>query len=214
MRPDRERQPPDPYWTHDRALGVATLFGRRYPARVKAHLSPPERYSEPAEINWFGLGEGERAFVFMRTYLTLPTFAAPCTRATTDPELDRLFGLDEPPQSVQRVIGTASAAYYPALHGLLIWEFHVAAPFRHREPVQDRSYQRLWRGVEETLLELLPQTRFLVTPGWDPEYAEDPYERFLVAMDYVPHLMHANLFMKSLPDDPGDGLSDPPRQRP
>lgn len=64
--------------------------------------------------------------------------------------------------------------------------------------------------MEALLLDLLPQTRFLVTPNWDPDYDQDSWEHFLVSMDYLPHLMHDQLFMKSRQD----AFPDPPRQRP
>jgi hypothetical protein len=57
MRPEEPSSTPVPYWTHDRALGVGTFLGHRAPIRLKARLST-ERYSEPAEINWFRRGEG------------------------------------------------------------------------------------------------------------------------------------------------------------
>jgi hypothetical protein len=194
--------------------GHTTFHGQLAPVHLKAHLSP-ERYSEPGEINWFARGEGERTYVFMRPYLTLPsTLPAPHAqrRASPEPELDALFGSprDTPPRTIEKAIGTASAAYYPAVRGLLVWEFHLSESFRPEEPAIDDTYQMLWLGMEKTLLELLPETRFLVTPRWDPDFAEDPYERFLVAMDYLPHLMHEALFMKSRED----ALPDPPRQRP
>jgi len=202
MSPDRHPHSTDPYWTHDRSLGVGAFFGQPYPVRIKAHLAT-ERYIEPADINWFRRGDGERTYVFMRPYLILPSAlpAAPLTRRDPpDPTLDALFGSphDEPSRTIERAIGTASAAYYPDIRGLLVWEFHLFAPFRLKDPAQDTTYQILWQGMETTLLELFPQMRFLVTPRWDPDYAEDPYERFLVAMDYLPHLLHEQLFMKLL----------------
>jgi hypothetical protein len=192
----------DSYWTHDRALGTVSFFG---PVRIKARLCAPERYWEPAEINWFHRGEGERTHVFLRPYVMMPTRLLErhtTRRIAPDPELDQVFG--PTPHSagreIERVIGSVSATYYPALRGLLLWEFHLLAPFRPSDPAQDSTYHKLWRGMEETLLELLPDARFLVTPRWDPEYADDSYERFLVAMGYLPHLMDEQLFMKSLPD--------------
>jgi hypothetical protein len=198
MCPDREPSALEPYWQYDRALNGGALAGHPAAFRLKAHLSS-ERYSEPAEINWFRRSEGERIRVFMRPYLTLPMSSAP-RRAAPDPELGSLFGLDDPNRRVARSIGVISATYEPALRGLLIWEFHLFAPFRPRDPAQDTTYQALWRGTEEMLLEMLPDTRFLVTPSWDPDYREDAYERFLVAIGYLPHLAHERLFMKSLPE--------------
>jgi hypothetical protein len=216
MHPDHEPSSRDPYWQYDRALGVVTFFGHPSPTRMKARLYT-EHYQEPAEYNWFrrGGGEGERTYVFMRPYLQVSASEAAPRRTPTashDPELDRLFGLaaDEPAPVIERSLGAASASYYPSVRGLLVWEFHLAAPFRPNDPAQDTTYQALWQGMEDTLLDLLPETRFLVTPGWDPEYDQDRWERFLVAMDYLPHLMHEELFMKSC----ADAQPDPPRQRP
>jgi hypothetical protein len=212
MRPDQEPLSRDPYWQHDRGLTIGTLSGRSVAFRLKTRLST-ERYYEPPEINWFGLGEGERTHVFMRPYLTFPVSSAP-RRYAPDPELDALFGLDDPARRVERSIGTASALYEPAIRGLLIRELHLFAPFRPRDPVQDATYQALWLGMEEMLLELLPETRFLVTPRWDPSYPERAYERFLVAVGYLPHLGDERLFMKSLPVAQEDDQPDLPRQRP
>jgi hypothetical protein len=214
MRPDHEQSSHDPYWEHDRALGVQIFFGQGYPVRLKAHLFT-ERYHEPAGINWFLLGEGERTYVFMRPYITTPTPPLAPRRVhapSHDPELDRLFGLaaDEPAPVIEQSLGTASASYYPAVRSLLVWEFHLTSSLRPAEPAQDATYQALWQGMETALVELLPETRFLVTPSWDPEYDQDTWERFLVAMGYLPHLMHEELFMKSRED----AHTDPPRQRP
>jgi hypothetical protein len=201
MRPDQEppaREPVDPYWQHNRALTTGSLAGHPAAFRLKAHLST-ERYFGPAEMNWLRRSAGERIHIFMRPYLTFPVSSAP-RRHAPDPELDQLFGLDDPARRVERAIGTASAVYGPAVRGLLVWEFHLFAPFRLRDPAQDATYEALWRGMEEMLLELLPETRFLVTPRWDPTYPERAYERFLVAVGYLPHLGDERLFMKSLPD--------------
>jgi hypothetical protein len=202
MRPDQEPlalEPIEPYWQHDRTLNLGPLTGRPAVCRLKARLSS-ERYFEPPEINWFGRGEGERTRIFMRPYLTFPVSSAP-RRAAPDPELDQLFGLDDPARRIERSIGTASASYYPALHGLLVTDVHLFAPFRPMDPAQDATYQALWRGIEELLLDLLPDTRILVTPRWDPSYPERAYERFLVAVGYLPHLGDERLFMKSLSDE-------------
>jgi hypothetical protein len=214
MSPDQEQSSPDPNWQHDRALGVATFFGQQHPVRMKARLYT-EHYQEPDQYNWFHRGEGERTFIFMRPYLQVPPSKTATRRAHIlphDPALDRLFGLasDEPAPSIEQALGTASASYYPAVHGLLVWEFHLVYPFRPKEPALDRTYQTLWQGLEDTLLDLLPGACFLVTPSWDPEYDQDTWERFLVAMDYLPHLMHEELFMKSRED----AQPDPSRQRP
>jgi hypothetical protein len=93
--------------------------------------------------------------------------------------------------------------YEPAIRGLRVWEFHLFAlfaPFRPKDPSQDATYQALWRGMEDMLLELLREIRFLVTPRWDPTYPEHAYERFLIAIGYLPHLGDERLYMKSLPD--------------
>jgi hypothetical protein len=73
---------------------------------------------------------------------------------------------------------------------------------RREEPALDTTYQALWQGMEDAQLDLLPATRILVTPRWDPQYDEDTWERFLVAIGYLPHLMHEELFMKSRPGHP------------
>lgn len=212
MRPDQDPPSLDPYWQYDRALDVGSLTAHPARFRLKARLFT-ERYSEPPEINWFGLGEGERTHVFMRPYLTFPVSSA-LRRHAPDPELDALFGLDDPARRVDHAIGTASAVYEPALHGLLVVDLHLFVPFRPKDPMQDATYQALWRGMEEMLLELLPETRFLMTPRWDPTFPERAYECFLVAVGYLPHLGDERLFMKSLPANSEGVLLDPPRQRP
>lgn len=209
MRSDQEPSALEPYWQHDRALNGGALAGHPAAFRLKAHLLS-ERYSEPAEINWFRRSEGERIRVFMRPYFTFPLSSA-LRRAAPDPEMDPLFGLDDPNRRAARSIGVISATYEPTLRGLLIWEFHLFAPFRPRDPAQDAIYQALWRGMEEILVELLPDTRFLVTPRWDPTYPEHTYERFLIAMGYLPHLVDERLFMKSLPATQENDQPDPSR---
>ncbi len=212
MHPDQPHLPVEPYWQHDRVIGMATFFGQPTPIRMKAHLFT-ERFFEPAEMNWFGLSEGERTYIFMRPYLTLPATVLPARpRQSADPELDALFGStqDQSKRKIERAIGTASAAYYPAVHGLLVWQFHLSDPFRPEDPALHGAYQTLWQGMEALLLDLLPETHFLVTPSWDPDYDQDTWDRFLVSMDYLPHLMDAQLFMKSRQDV----SIDPPRQRP
>jgi hypothetical protein len=214
MSPDQEPSSSESYWQHDRVLGTVTYYGKQTHVHIKAHLST-ERFFEPADINWLNQSQGERTYIFMRPYLAIPS-TLPTTQRTPEPssdsDLDDLFGsdLDTSPRTMERAIGTASAAYYPAVHSLLVWEFDLTPPFRPVDPAQDVTYQALWRGMEHTLLTLLPETRFLVTPGWDPQYDQDTWERFLVAVDYLPHLMHQQLFMKSAQED----HLDPTRQRP
>jgi hypothetical protein len=158
------------------------------------------------------MAEGERTHIFMRPYLAISS-PLPASRrtpeASPEPDLDDLFGttVNDSLRTIERAIGTASATYYPAVHGLLLWELDLTPPFRPLDPAQDTRYQTLWRGMEDTLLDLLPETRFLVTPGWDPDYDQDTWERFLVAVDYLPHLLHGWLFMRSRQDD----LADHPR---
>jgi len=199
MHPDQEHSALEPYWHHDQPIGALLYFGQPTPVRIKAHLFT-ERYDEPGEINWFHLNQGERTYVFMRPYLTLPSTVPPARATALDPDLDDLFPSPESARIHERAIGTASAAYYPAVHGLLVWQFHLSDPFRPEDPAQDATYQALWLGMEELLLELLPDTRFLVTPRWDPTYPERTYERFLVAVGYLPHLGHEQLFIKSRSD--------------
>jgi hypothetical protein len=201
MRPDKERRPPDSYWTHDRALGVATLFGQRAPIRLKAHLSI-EHYQEPTAINHVRLPRGERTFIFAHPYIRLPEHPPSSQYVPADPELDALFGLAAPdnPRSVEHSLGIATALYYPARRTLLLWEVELTPAFRPQDPGADSTYQTLWQGFERTLLELFPDTLLLATPDWDPHYAEHRWQRFLVTMGYLPHLMHEQLFMKPTKD--------------
>lgn len=211
MSPEQEQPSRDPYWQHDQVIGSGTFFGQLTPVRLKAHLYT-EQYFEPPQINWFGQSQGERTYIFMRPYLVIPSTLPAPRRSPSDAseaDLDDLFGLNDS-RIIERALGTASATYYPALRGLLVWQFHLMPPFRPVDPAQDPTYQALWAGMEDTLLQLLPHTQFLVTPGWDPQYDQDTWERFLVAVGYLPHLMHERLFMKSREA----AQSDPTRQRP
>jgi len=121
MHPDR---PPLPLpQTFDRPLGEGMFFGRRVPVRTRLHLTH-ERYSEPAEINWFRLSEGQRAFIQIRPYILQGLKVYP---PSADPELDSLFG--RPGESpAYTSIRSGSAWYYPAVQGILLWELDLAPP--------------------------------------------------------------------------------------
>ena len=54
----------------------------------------------------------------------------------------------------------------------------------------------LWDAFEQALLKELPDCKQIITPGWEPGYKGDQWQRFLSERGYTPH--RENTYIKTI----------------
>lgn len=74
-------------------------------------------------------------------------------------------------------------ASYPANRAIVLWECFLGDRYREDDPLADRAFRQVWRGVEGALVARSPGAgRILAT--WEDSYDRPVWRRFLDGLGY------------------------------
>lgn len=184
----KEREQPDrPYWHLDLAIGEGRYCGEVVPIHLRLHVAQ-ESYWGRQEMVPLAQPRGRRVYVHARPYVLQPEISV----------LVRLFDRPGPDGAIGKVvsskvkgmqaqeIGNAQAWCYPEERLLVLWECYLFDRSPAVPPAQDQTLTMLWRMFERLLQEHVGGFDRIVTPGWEPEYAEADWRGFLEQQGYQP----------------------------
>jgi hypothetical protein len=182
----------EPYWQHDLFLGegvFSPILLRRIRRRIRMLLhvvTDDNDYFLRQEIVPISQPDGMRTVVHARPYLWHPgSWLGTLLRRM-------LYG--RVPDIPYETLGDCRAWYYHTDRVLILRDCYR---FADSNPRTDQNLATIWQGFENLLLALFPDTLWIATPSWEPVYATQDWQAFLLQQGY--HPCNHQAFLKEVP---------------